>query len=50
MTAILTLICSDYGGAPKVLGDCGLLLPLGEDMRLAECFLQVAQCYAAQLV
>ncbi len=48
MAANLPIICSDCGGAPEVVGDCGLLFPLGDDERLAECFQQVAQFGASK--
>lgn len=49
MTADLPVIVSACGGAPEVVGDCGLLFPLGDDEQLANSLKKVSDFDEAQL-
>lgn len=43
MAAGIPIISSDCGGAREVIGDCGVLFPLSDERRLAECMLKIAE-------
>lgn len=49
MTADLPVIASACGGAPEVVGDCGLLFPLGDDQQLANNLQKFSDFDEAQL-
>lgn len=49
MIADLPVIASACGGAPEVVGDCGLLFPLGDDQQLANSLEKVSNFDEGQL-
>ncbi|QIB52989.1 glycosyltransferase [Pseudomonas sp. OIL-1] len=49
MAADLHLICSDCGGAPEVMGDCGQLFSFGDEAALASCLIEAARISGQEL-